>query len=264
MLKDKDYIFLHNEKATHMIEYKDKFTFGSHKGNIRLEGELNYGDDITTNSGDKFYILRPSLIDYMMKVKRKTTIVYPKEAGLIILELGVQSGSKIIEIGTGSSSLTILLSRLAGKEGRIYSFDKNIEHQENAIKNFEKFKEFDNVFFKIQDPSIDMDLGVTDAEAVFIDIPSPWTVLKAAYSSLAGGGHIGTLSPNIEQITTTVNMMENVGFTRIRCFEVLTRGIRVSKRGLTRPFDRMIGHTAYLLFAEKINNPVKREIEYHI
>ena len=106
--------------------------------------------------------------------------------------------------------------------------------------------------FFLKDPVTDGGFGVTGVDSVFLDVPEPWTLIDAAYDALKGGGFIGTLNPCIEQIQTTVEKMEQSGFIRIRCIEILVRGIRV-KKNMTRPHDRMIAHTGYLLFAQKIN-----------
>ena len=253
MIKDGEMVFLHHEKSNYMIPFQKNTVFSTHKGNIRFEEGMEFGDRIVSTKDEEFFILKPSLCDWMMKVKRATNIIYGKDAGYIIIELGIQNGSKVIEIGTGSSSLTILLSRIVGKEGRIYSFEREEEHQKRALKNVDKLGIPENVEFTLKDPSETEDgFGLTDMDAVFIDVPEPWKLIEHAHRALKGGGHLGTLSPNIEQIQTTVDKLKEVGFARIQCTEILTRDIRV-KKNMTRPYNRMIAHTAYLLFAQKIN-----------
>jgi tRNA (adenine57-N1/adenine58-N1)-methyltransferase catalytic subunit len=251
MLKEGDYIFLYHEKASYMIPYQKNGSFSSHKGNVKFEGELDYGDRLVSNIGEEFYILKPTLADYMMKVKRRTTIIYPKEAGVIALEMGVLLGKRVLEIGTGSGSLTILLSNMVGENGRVYSFERKEEHQENAKKNMKRFNFGGNVEYFLMDPVIEKGFGLTELDAMFIDVPAPWTLVQYAHKALSLGAHIGFLSPNIEQIQTTVEALRTIGFARIRCIETLARGIRI-KKNLTRPYDRMVGHTGYLLFAQKV------------
>jgi len=261
MLKNGDLIFIYHEKSSFLVSFYDGISIETHKGRLIIKNPVEYGDIVYTNIMEPFIILRPTLSDLMMKVKRKTTIIYPKEAGLIILELGIQSGSKVIEIGTGSGSLTILLSNICGENGKVYSFERNEEHLKIAKKNIEKFCKFNNIEFFLKDPVNENGFGIHNIDSIFIDVPTPWELVDYAYNSLIGGGHIGFISPNIEQVQRTINKLENLNFTRIRCFEVLTRGIRV-KKNLTRPFDRMVAHTGYLYFAEKSN--IKSESNYII
>lgn len=263
MIRDGEFIYLYHEKASYMVAYQKNGSVSTHMGLIRLAEDVNYGDIIKTNIGEDFFVLKPTLADYMMKVKRRTTIIYPKEAGVIILELGICNGKRVIEIGTGSGSLTLLLSNLVGETGKVYSYERREEHLENAVKNMKRFGFGTNVEYSLRDPAIEGGFGVTDIDAIFIDVPAPWTLVRAAHDALAGGGHAGFLSPNIEQVQTTVERLNETGFTRIRCMEVLSRGIRI-KKNLTRPFDRMIGHTGYLLFAQKINRDSTPGLTYHI
>jgi tRNA (adenine57-N1/adenine58-N1)-methyltransferase len=253
MIEKDDYFILYlDERSYYMLPYFENQSFSSHRGNVKLEGDTSFGDKVTTHLGTDFYVLKPTLADRMMKVKRRTTIIYPKEAGTILLELGIENGSRVIEIGSGSGSLTILLSRIVGEKGKVYSFERRPEHQEMAIKNVKRFGRPENVEFILKDPVTEGGFGLTDIDSIFLDVPEPWTLIDAAYEALSGGGFIGALNPNIEQIQTTVEKMNHSGFIRVRCIENLQRGIRV-KKNLTRPHDRMIAHTGYLLFAQKIN-----------
>jgi tRNA (adenine57-N1/adenine58-N1)-methyltransferase len=252
MIQNGELVYVFNEHATFLIPFQEKSSFSCHKGDIKFTPGLDWGDSVTTPGGDIFYLLHPTMADIMMKVKRRTTIIYPKEAGVILLELGVQNGTKMIEIGTGSGSLTLLLTRLVGSEGKVYSFERRAEHQEIAIKNVKRMGVPDNVEFILKDPVTDGGFGLENMDCIFVDVPAPWNIIPHAYRALKSGGHIGVLSPNIEQVQTTVTAMEETGFVRIRTVETIQRGIRV-KKNLTRPFDRMIAHTGYLYFAQKAN-----------
>ena len=62
---------------------------------------------------------------------------------------------------------------------------------------------------------------------------------------------MGILCPSFEQVKITANILKETGFTRIRCRELLERNYLLRKNS-TRPTDRMRGHTAFYIFAEKI------------
>lgn len=254
-----EWMYLYHDDQTYFLPYEAGGSFSTHYGTLCFPENLEFGDYIETNKGIRFYVLRPSLADLMMKVKRRTTIIYPKEAGIILLELGIESGSKVIEIGSGSGALTVLLSRIVGNEGKVYSFEKRPEHQEIAIANVKRFGKPDRVEFILKDPVTEGGFGVGEVDGIFVDIPTPWILVPYIWKALRLGGHVGFLSPNIEQVQTTIKRLEESGFVRIRTMEVWTRGIRV-KEFLTRPFDRMIGHTGYLFFAQKVKISAKEYV----
>ena len=48
------------------------------------------------------------------------------------MNLDIKPGSKVVESGSGSCSLTLSLSNACGKDGRVFSFEYNKERYENA------------------------------------------------------------------------------------------------------------------------------------
>jgi len=64
------------------------------------------------------------------------------------------------------------------------------------------------------------------------------------------GGRIAILNPTYNQIERSSEALQQNGFTRVEAMEILVRGI-LARPGKTRPEQRMIGHTEFLLFAVK-------------
>jgi len=68
------------------------------------------------------------------------------------------------------------------------------------------------------------------ADAVFLDLPSPWKALSSAKAALKKeGGRICSFSPCIEQVQKTVNEMGQLGFTDMYTIEILRRVLCVKK-----------------------------------
>lgn len=242
-----------DEKSEFLLEVKKQINFSTQYGIIRLADLIgqDYGAEFMTHLNKPFYLLRPALSDLMMKVKRKTTIIYPKDAGILILKTAIGPGSKVIEIGTGSGAMTILLANTIRPDGRVFTFERRSEFLENARKNVTRVGLEAYVEFNLADVGKD-GLNQTGVAAVFIDVPEPWTVIAPARQALMAGHHLVSLSPNIEQIRKTKETLEANSFKRIEVIEVLVREILVRHTG-TRPSERAITHTAYLLFAQKVN-----------
>lgn len=95
-------------------------------------------------------------------------------------------------------------------------------------------------------------------DAVFIDMPSPWTVLRQAREALKDGGWFGSLVPTTNQVQDLLRGMDGLGgeraFGMIEVEEVITRGYKPVADRL-RPKDRMIAHTGFLIFARGIVRP---------
>ncbi len=239
-------IILHHRKAEFFILYEPNKNFSTHLGAVNLPENLEFGQRIESTKGETFFVLKPNLKDLTMKVKRTTTIIYPKDAGLIIMELGISAGKVVGEVGSGSGAFTILLASIVGREGKVFSFERRKEFLENAKKNVERIGLAERVKFIHRDVAVE-GFGVENLDALFIDVPEPWTIIPFVPLALKKGGYIGSLSPNIEQVQRTVKTMKENGFVRIKTVETFIREIMV-REGMTRPRDRMIGHTAYLTF----------------
>lgn len=253
MIKPLDLVlFYHNERTSYLLSLPKEGFFSTHKGNIdfsKVKGK-EYGDSIKTHTGEIFYLLKPTWADLEMRVRRTTTIIYPKDAGWMILKSHISPGSKVVEIGTGSGAFTIILANMVRPRGKVYTYEMREGFLENARKNLRRIGLDRYVEFFCEDVSKGS-LGVEGIDAVFVDLPQPWDVIPQAYEALKGGHSLLSLSPSIEQIQKTKSILELTGFTRIEVVEILERGILV-REGKTRPKERMVSHTAYLLSAQKI------------
>ncbi len=248
MKKDEIILLYCDEKANYLVSYEKNKEIHTHKGKIVLPAKLSYGDVVYSSKNLPFYVLYPDTAYLSIKVRRKTTIVYPKDAGFILLNLGVKSGDSVLEVGTGSGALTIILSNAVGKDGRVYSFERRKNFLENAKKNFENFSKFKNVSFY----NMDLEKNIPDIEvdSAFIDVPEPWKLISNVKEVLKPGRILGSLSPHVEQIKKTKDKMIEVGFVRIRVYEIILREILVRGEG-TRPKEYHITHTGYLIFGNK-------------
>ncbi len=231
---------------------KEKGELGTHKGKIshdQIVGKPE-GSAIYSSTGERFFVFRPLVSDKMMKVQRKTQIVYPKDAGWLILSLDLSPGMKVIEIGTGSGAFTILLAHIVGPEGKVYTFDRREEFLENAKKNLERAGLIDRVEFQILnagDP-----FPVKDVSAIFLDLPEPWRAIPPAREALLPGRPVSIIVPTAEQLKTTVSSLKENGFMIMDIVEILERKILVREKEGVRPFEKMVGFTGYLISARKV------------
>lgn len=252
---DDTVLLLSPDNKTFLVSIKEGKTFSSHLGIIDLEDAIgkNWGDRITSKLGNDFFLLDPTVEDKLMKVRRLTQIVYPKDAAFIIFKTGVKSGSRVIETGIGSGALTIALANAASPDGKIFTYEKREQFLCNAKSNIEYAGLVDYVEFNCADARDGF--KETDVDSVIIDLPSPWYGIPSAYKALKGGGIVASISPTYNQVERTVESLERNGFINIETLELILRYYQV-KPGKTRPRDRMVGHTGFLTFARKGAQPV--------
>jgi tRNA (adenine57-N1/adenine58-N1)-methyltransferase len=185
----------------------------------------------------------------MMNVRRHTQVIYPKEAGYVLLKMNLYSGQKVIEAGSGSGALTLALARAVAPEGRVYSYESRPEMQSNAMRNLKRVGLSDYVEFKTRNISEGFD--ETDIDALFLDVRTPWDYLEQTRQALRSGGFFGALLPTTNQVSDLVGDLQNHNFGDIEVEELLLRPYKPVPARL-RPADTMVGHTGYLIFARKI------------
>jgi tRNA (adenine57-N1/adenine58-N1)-methyltransferase catalytic subunit len=217
---------------------------------------MKYGSLVRTSEGKVVYLIEPTTYDLIMKSERKTQIIYPKDLGFIAARTGLKNGSKVLEIGTGSASLTTFMASIVKPNGHIYSFDVNADFIAVAKRNLEKAQMTDYVTICEHDPHQGID--IRDVDVAIVDLGDPWTVVDQVYDSLKGSGAFVAICPTMNQLENTATKLKFSRYVDIDCVEMMIRNIE-ARQGMTRPSTRMIGHTTYLIFARKIMQPSNNE-----
>lgn len=210
--------------------------------------DLSPGDSVTTHLGHEFCLLEPTIYEFSRRIKRKTQIMFPKDTGFIVLALNVGPGSRVIECGTGSGSLTSVLAHFVGDSGKVFSYERRPDFSKLAEKNCRKWGVADRVEFRVKD--IESGFDEREVDALFLDVPNPRDYLRQAWEALAAGHRLGILVPTTNQVSQVLDGLQEENFIDIQVVEILLRPYKVNSQRL-RPEDTMIGHTGYLIFAAK-------------
>lgn len=207
-----------------------------------------YGQVLHTRQGCPYRLMRPSLYDLVRGVKRQTQVLYPKDIGYICMRLGVGNGTKVIEAGSGSGSLTIALSWFSGESGHVYTYEARPEFYALAGRNLAWAGLGDNVTQYNRD--IVEGFDQTDADALFLDVRTPWEYLDQALAAVKPGARFAFFTPTANQVSELLRAMEIRPFADIAVEEIFIRRWKALGDRL-RPDDRMIAHTGFLIFARQ-------------
>jgi tRNA (adenine57-N1/adenine58-N1)-methyltransferase len=247
---DEVYLVL-DERRTYKVKIEQGKQFHTHKGFIELGALIGqpFGITVTSSLGISFYVLKPLIRDRVLKTDRYTQVLYPKDIGYILFQLGIGPGSKVMEAGTGSGALTMALANIVRPDGKIFSYDINEKHQKIAKKNLERSGLHQYVEFDILD--ITEEIPIFNLDAVILDLATPWAVVHYAWEALTGSGVFLSFSPTIEQVIKTTEELKSYPFIEIETVELILREITVAPNK-TRPKTQMIGHSGYLTSARKV------------
>ena len=205
-----------------------------------------YGDVLYTHLGKPFRLLKPTLADLVKGVKRKTQILYPKDIGYVLIKLGVGAGSRVVECGSGSGSMSVALAHSVGREGRVYSYEQRQEFADLCRENLERYGLGEQVEHFVRDIAD----GFEDhgADALFLDVRTPWEYLDHAVAVVSPGSTMAFLLPTVSQVERLLAGLEAGPFDDLEVCEVLVRRWKPVPDRL-RPDDRMVAHTGFLIFA---------------
>ena len=251
VIQDGSYVLLfHTSSKKWLTRATSKKKLHTHLGVIDISSiiGLDYGSIIKTTEGKLIHLVEPTIHDFIMKSERATQIIYPKELGFIVARAGIQSGSKVLEIGTGSGALTTFLASIVKPDGHVHTYDVNPNYIEIARRNIEKAAMTKYVTTHLFDPSLGYDEFCFDA--VIVDLGDPWNIVSQVYPPLKPSGAFIAICPTMNQLEKSAIELKSNGFIDIDCVELMLRTIE-AREGMTRPAMRMIGHTTYLIFARK-------------
>lgn len=251
VFQEGELVLLRIIKKDFIIRLEGGAVFHTNKGYIRHDDIIGKPEGIKlfTSLNKPAWVFRPLISDLLMSVKRVTTITYPKDLGYIILKMGISSGKKVLEAGTGSGALTMVLAYFVSPSGKVISYEKRLEFSEEARKNIQRANLENFVELKVGDIS----KGVIEKnfDSCILDLPEPWETLISVSQALRPGGSLAIFLPTVDQIEKTIIKIKAFPFLKPEVTEILIRTWDV-KSNATRPDFQMIGHTGFLITTRKI------------
>ena len=226
----------------------------THKGWIVHDDLIGLpeGSVVSTSAGLKFTAFIPLLTDYVLSMPRGATIVYPKDAAMIIGFADIFPGARVLEAGVGSGALTLSLLRAVGANGHVHSVERREEFAENAKSNIESYFGGPPANWSLDIGSVQEKEFSEDFDRVVLDMLAPWECVELAAKVLRPGGVYMAYVATTTQLSATAEALKSDGhFTEPESFESMVRGWH--HEGLAvRPQQRMIGHTGFLIFARRM------------
>lgn len=238
----------------HLITLTPADVYHLHTGTLSHDAIIGReeGAAVRTSLGARLVALRPTLAEYVLKMRRGAQVIYPKDLGPILMLADIRPGDRVFEAGVGSGALTMALLRTVGPDGHVLGYEAREDFATRARRNVDDF-----FGVRAGSPELPLVIEIRDAyegieaddlDRVVLDLPEPWQVVKHAEESLRPGGIFLAYLPTIGQVAHLVDELEGSRFAMIETLEVLQRTWHV-KEPSVRPDHRMVAHTGFLTHA---------------
>jgi len=251
-IKEGDSVLLLSKERNYLLKVEER-EFNTDYGVVDLKNIIGkkYGCIIKPHKNYEFIVVEPNITDFInKKIKKMPQAIRPKDFALIIALTGLKTNAIVVEAGTGSAWLTLMLANYC-TQGKVYSYEIRKDFFENAKKNIETVG-VKNVVLKHKD--ILKGIEEKDVDLVVLDMIKAEKAVLDAYQSLKPGGWLVVFSPYIEQVKDVVKEMEQLDFTKPFTLENIIRYWDVRKHTLPKRYG--IVHTGWLTFARKIFDSV--------
>jgi len=175
------------------------------------------------SSGGWVHVLKPTPPLYTAgAIKHRTQIIYQADISLIIFYLEIKPGSIVVESGTGSGSLSRTIAQTITPTGHLYTYEFHEDRAKLARQDFLNAG-YTNITVTHRDVCEGGFDQEDEATAVFLDLPSPWVVIKDAYKALKVGGRFCAFTPSVEQVQKVCDVLRSLGFSEIQTVECRER-----------------------------------------
>ncbi|MGB9748941.1 MAG: tRNA (adenine-N1)-methyltransferase [Candidatus Woesearchaeota archaeon] len=200
---------------------------------------------VRTNLGKKFFIMLPSYRDFFERLLRGPQIITLKDIGLIAFETGINKESIVVDAGTGSGALALMLSLISK---RVISYEIRKEFYNLALKNRELFG-VKNLILKNKDLK---HISERNVDAIVLDMPQPWDYLPECVDALKVGGYLVAYLPNISQVIKNIEEQKKFkNVLHIKTIESFCREWIINEKQ-SRPKTEMLGHTGFITISRRI------------
>lgn len=226
----------------------------THKGWIAHDELIGLpeGSVVSTTAGLKFTAFIPLLSDYVLSMPRGATIVYPKDAAMIVGVADIYPGAHVLEAGVGSGALSLSILRAVGSHGTLDSFERREDFAEIARTNVTNYFSCLPSNWSLTVGSVQEIDSQKKYDRVILDMLAPWECVEMAAKVLRPGGVFLAYVATTTQLSATAEALKSDGhFTEPESSETIVRGWH--HEGLAvRPQQRMIGHTGFLIQSRRM------------
>ncbi len=237
-------LFVHGDRE-YLLEPGERLE--TDLGILEVPETVTAGDTVETHLGTEFVARKLRGPDLFQHLERTGAPMMPRDIGLLLGHLGIESGDRVLDAGTGTGILSVMMGRL---NAQVHSYEINPEFAEVARKNVARAGVSEQVSVHTGDITEHLDTVTEHIEGdgfdvLTLDTADAPTVVERASDLLVSGGAVGVYSPFVEHTREIVETARKSGLSELKTFETIQREMTFDERG-SRPSTAGVGHTGYL------------------
>ena len=215
-------------------------------GVLTVPEDVEPGDVVETHLGEAFQVRRLRGPDLFHHLERSGAPMMPRDVGLVVGHLGIESADRVLDVGTGTGVLAAYLGRIGAT---VVTYERNAEFADLARRNMATAGVTERV--EVRTGDVLEDVGTLSGfDVLTLDTADAPAVVEDGTDLLLPGGMVAAYSPFVEHTRRVVEAAREAGFTDVRTYETLQREMDFDERG-SRPSTAGVGHTGYLTFARR-------------
>lgn len=236
----------------HLFSLQKNARYSTQNGFMEHEAiiEAGNGGEVVTNKNISYFCFKPTYMDYVMNIKRRAQIIYPKDAAMILMWGDVHPGLNILESGLGQGAMSLAILRALAGQGKLTTYELRDDFIEQATAIIEDFAGVqENHIVKKGNLYEGFD-GVYDR--IFLDLPEPWHIVEHSAKGLKDGGIMIAYIPTILQVKEYVDILRDSQlYIDIETHEFKKIPWKVEGRSV-RPEMWIYNHSAFIVTARKV------------
>jgi tRNA (adenine57-N1/adenine58-N1)-methyltransferase len=224
--------------------------FHTHRGHLTHDDLIGLpdGSTVTNTAGVEYLALRPLLSDYVMSMPRGAAVVYPKDAGQIVMMADIFPGAVVVEAGVGSGRCPCRCCAPSGSPARALVRAPRGLRRDRA-GNARDYFGADHPAWTVTVGDLvercrDRRGGTVDR--VVLDMLAPWECLEVVARRSRPGACSSATSPRHPAVRGRRGDARPRHLHRAQAWESLVRGWHLEGLAV-RPQHRMHGHTGFLI-----------------
>ncbi len=224
------------------------------KGAVRHDDLIGgpEGVVVTSVGGTEYLALRPVLHEFMVSMPRDAAVVYPKEAGQIVMWTDIFPGARVLEAGVGSGALTLALLRAIGPTGHLHSYERRQQFADVARRNVETFVGGEHPAWELTVGDLVEVIDEEPIDRAVLDMLAPWECIDAVGEHLVPGGILCCYVATATQLGRVADTLRaHGGFTEPHATETTVRDWHAEGLAI-RPGHGTSAHTGFLVHSRRL------------